>query len=83
MYLARDLKHKRPVAVKVLRPEIAEGGGEGSSAASALSPGGTVDLTYFRNVARVGHQVAEALSHAHQHVQTTLEGLESVDGVLW
>ena len=48
VYLAHDLKHDRPVAIKVLRPEIAPRSGPSGFSARLPSPPGWTTRTFSR-----------------------------------
>ncbi|HET8645118.1 MAG TPA: serine/threonine-protein kinase, partial [Vicinamibacteria bacterium] len=69
--LAQELETGRPAADAQAETKVHSGTGTaGSSVLSGLGgtePGAPAHVRYFRSVARVGVQVAEALAHAHAH----------------
>src|SRR6476620_7111282 len=72
VYLARDLRHKRSVAIKVIRPGLAGGDGapvpyfvmpyvEGETLRQRLERDGRLPV---ETAARLGDEVADALAYA-------------------
>ena len=64
VYLARDLRHDRPVALKVLHPELATRSAPSGSSARSRSPRGSSTPTSCRCTTRASRRACSGSRHA-------------------